>query len=353
MATTMKAVVTTGDGSVALGTVPRPHPSPTQVLVRILAAAQNPPDHMKIGYTLKGVVIGHDFAGCVEAIGSAVPAGLRFVGERVAGFINWGADDETGGSFAEYCVADAHILVSLPDSLSFEDAAGLGLAAFTAAQALWISQPGLPTPSAPAPTPFPILIWAGASAVGQYTIQLAHLSGLHVITTASPHNHALLRALGASEVLDYRDPAVSGTIRALTNNTLAHAVDCISDATTTRQVVDSLGAVGGAISQVLNEPVVNTTGPGLVRAQFSLVYTLLGKAFEHPMRPYAADPAHYAFGKATAVMLTDLLRQGKLKTTPVKLVPNGLEDVAIWLEYMKQGKVSGEKITYRVAEDIL
>ncbi|KAJ7039584.1 chaperonin 10-like protein [Mycena alexandri] len=352
MTTTMKAIVTTGDGSVALGTVPKPQPGPTQVLIRILAAAQNPPDHMKIGYrpTLKGVVIGHDFAGRVEAIGAAVPAGLRYVGERVAGFINGGVDDETGGSFAEYCVADPHILVSLPDSLPFEDAAGLGLAAFTAAQALWISQPGLPTPSAPAPTPFPILIWAGASAVGQYTIQLAHLSGLQVITTASPHNHALLRSLGASEVLDYRDPSVSAKIRALTNNTLAHAVDCISDATTTRQVVDSLGASGGAISLLLNEPV--NTEPGLVRAQFSLVYTLLGKAFEN-LIPYPADPAHYEFGKATAVMLATLLREGKLKTTPVKLVPNGLDDVEVWLEYLKQGKVSGEKITYRVAEDTL
>lgn len=55
--------------------------------------------------------------------------------------------------------------------------------------------------------------------------------------------------------------------------------------------------------------------------------------------PYAADPEHYEFGKRTAALLTRLLADGKLKTTPVKLVPNGLNDVGEWLEYMKQGKV--------------
>lgn len=55
--------------------------------------------------------------------------------------------------------------------------------------------------------------------------------------------------------------------------------------------------------------------------------------------PYAADPKHHEFGKRTAALLTRLLADGKLKTTPVKLVPNGLNDVGEWLEYMKQGKV--------------
>ncbi|KAJ6577394.1 dehydrogenase [Mycena capillaripes] len=345
----MKAVVTIGDGSVALRTVPKPQPGPTQVLIRVLAAAQNPPDHIKMSYRrTEGVIIGHDFAGRVETIGADVSAGLRYVGERVAGFINSGVDEETGGAFAEYCVADAHVLISLPDSLADEDAAGLGLAGLTAAQALWLSQPGLPTPSAPAPTPFPILVWAGATAVGQYTIQLAKLSGLRVVATASPRNHALLTTLGADAVFDYRDPEVVEKIRVYTNSALAHAVDCISDKTTTRQVAECLSQGGGAIALMLNEPV---DAPG-VRARFDLVYTLLGKAFEHPM-PYAAIPEHYEFGKATVLLLSRLLHEGKLKTTPVKLVPNGLNDVQEWLEYMKQGKVSGEKITYRVAEDTI
>jgi len=67
--------------------------------------------------------------------------------------------------------------------------------------------------------------------------------------------------------------------------------------------------------------------------------------------PYAADTEHYEFGKAAAMLLTRLLAEGKLKTTPVKLVPSGLNDVWEWLQYMKTGKVHGEKVTYRVTED--
>ncbi|KAJ7183148.1 hypothetical protein C8R46DRAFT_1344045 [Mycena filopes] len=103
----------------------------------------------------------------------------------------------------------------------------------------------------------------------------------------------------------YRAPEVGATIRssALTRDdalALAHAVDCIADATSTREPVDDDAASRG------------------IRAHLSLVYTLLGRAFEHPMPvPYAADPAHYEFGKATAGMLEGLLREGRLRTTPL------------------------------------
>ena len=41
--------------------------------------------------------------------------------------------------------------------------------------------------------------------MGQWAIQLAHVSGYKVITTASPKNHQLLKDMGASDVYDYRD----------------------------------------------------------------------------------------------------------------------------------------------------
>lgn len=65
-----------------------------------------------------------------------------------------------GGSFAEYCLADAHILIKIPESLSFEDAAGVGMAGLTASQALWQNQ-DLPTPLNPVKEPFPVrTFWA-------------------------------------------------------------------------------------------------------------------------------------------------------------------------------------------------
>lgn len=48
-----------------------------------------------------------------------------------------------------------------------------------------------------------VLIHAGAGGVGTYAIQLAKEADAHVITTASAKNHALLRKIGADEVIDY------------------------------------------------------------------------------------------------------------------------------------------------------
>jgi len=50
---------------------------------------------MKTGMSItrnitKGVGVGHDFAGIVEEIGPDVQNNIRFIGERVAGFIRGG-----------------------------------------------------------------------------------------------------------------------------------------------------------------------------------------------------------------------------------------------------------------------
>lgn len=42
------------------------------------------------------------------------------------------------------------------------------------------------------------------ASVGQFAIQLAHLSGYKVATVASPHNYALVKSLGADVVYDVR-----------------------------------------------------------------------------------------------------------------------------------------------------
>ncbi|KAJ6499495.1 hypothetical protein DFH09DRAFT_884091, partial [Mycena vulgaris] len=118
-----------------------------------------------------------------------------------------------------------------------------------------------------------ILVWAGASTVGQYTVQLAALSGLHVLATASPRHHALLTALGAATMFDSYDPAAAAAIRARNENHLVHAVDCVTRAETVRQVAASLGAGESALALVFDETV---HVPG-VRAWFSIVYVLLGK----------------------------------------------------------------------------
>lgn len=103
------------------------------------------------------------------------------------------------GTFAEYLVAPSDIIFSLPDTMSFEDAAQLGIACYTSCQCLYQTLE-LPTPLEPAQEPADVLIWSGTSSTGQIAIQLAKLSGLRVITTASTGRFDFVKTLGADEV---------------------------------------------------------------------------------------------------------------------------------------------------------
>ncbi|KAF5341527.1 hypothetical protein D9758_012565 [Tetrapyrgos nigripes] len=348
----MIAVVSTGElGKVHLKNTPVPKPGSGQILVKVIAAAQNPSEWMKLTRTATpDVPAGHDFAGIVVGIGPDVPVGLRNVGERVAGFVNGCFSLELGGTFAEYTLADAQVLVTIPEKLSFEDAATIGLAGFTACQTLWQSQ-SLPNPLEPSTTNVPIFVHGGASSVGQIVIQLAKLSGLHVVSTASSRNHQLLRDLGADDVFDYRDPEVSKKVREATNGGLEHVVDCIASAETARLIRECVRENTAHVSSVLDTDVAG----GNIKADFPFVYTLLGKAIvAGPVLPpslaFPPIPEHYELGKKFGSLLSRLLAEEKLKTTPVKLVPNGLADAQYWIEYQQQGKISAEKIVYRIAD---
>ena len=76
-----------------------------------------------------------------------------------------------------------------------------------------------------------LLVWAGSTSVGLFAIHLAAASGVPVVATASPHNHDLLRKIGASEVVDYKDKDVVSHIKkwAQAHGGLSRAFDTISE----------------------------------------------------------------------------------------------------------------------------
>ena len=219
-----------------------------------------------------GGIVGNDFAGVVEELGPDVPEGMWTVGERVAGVV-FGSEfslsriprsycterhttaDKPNGAFSEYVVADAELqVVPIPGNWSFEEAAQLGVAPFTALQCLHETLE-LPSPfEAKSTAEQPqrtILIWGGASAVGQYAIQFAKLGGLRVVTTASSKNFDLVKGLGADEVFDYRDEDVVEKIRVATGNALDIAFDAISEGKTPAQITGAIGDKGGKVAIVL------------------------------------------------------------------------------------------------------
>ncbi|KAF5348206.1 hypothetical protein D9758_014643 [Tetrapyrgos nigripes] len=344
-AKTMTAVLTTGSGGIELRRIAVPQPGPEQVLVKVIVAAQNPTDWKTvINFKRKGNVVGCEFAGVVALVGKNVKAEQVQVGQRVTGCVHGSIKPK--GAFAEYLVAPSHLLIKLPDHLSFEQAAQVTIASTTAYCCLYQTL-SLPLPSdSTTPVTGSLLIWGGNTSVGRLTIQLAKMSGLQrIISTSSPQNFDSLRKLGATDVFDYRDPQAGEKIHLCTNGSLCMAVDCISEGTTPYQVSTALSAAGGTIATV-NPYVSRKNG---IETVLTLVYTMLGDAFEFPIA-YEPDPRQVEIGKRICQMVTVLLADQQIQLGPVKIIPRGLVGVAEGFEFMKRGAVTGEKIVYRIAD---
>ncbi|KAJ7174130.1 chaperonin 10-like protein [Mycena crocata] len=340
---TMKALVTVGDGSFRFQDISTPAFGSHEILVKVHAAAQNPTDWKTLLlHTRPGNILGCDFAGTVVKIGSEVPNGLRSTGERVAGVVHGGISPN--GAFAEYVAVDASLVIAIPDSVTFENAAQLGVACWTVCQSLYQCH-RLPTPLQPAPGPEDILIWSGTSATGQYAIQFAKLAGLRVITTSSRKNIDFVKSLGADEVFDYADSKTPKRISSVTGGALKYAVDCISEGMTPNQVSMSLRREGGTIATLLP---YESKRKG-VKTVFILAYSALGKAVEFPF-PFPASVEHHENAKGYCKLISEMLSKGQIKPVPLRLYAHGLASVQEGMEDMKAGKVHAEKITYRIAD---
>jgi NADPH:quinone reductase-like Zn-dependent oxidoreductase len=167
------------------------------VLVRVHASSVNPAEWYAVtgrpyvarpAMGLRGpkhAIPGADFAGTVEAVGSAV-TDLR-PGDAVFG-------GTSSGAFAEY-VSVRQTVVPKPANLTFEQAAAVPTAAFTALQGL--RDHGQLRPG------HTVLINGASGGVGTFAVQLAKAFGAEVTGVCSTHNLDLVRSLGADRVVDY------------------------------------------------------------------------------------------------------------------------------------------------------
>lgn len=205
----MKAIVVEKFGGpevLKLKDIPEPKPGPGQVLVALKAIGVNPVDtYIRAGtYTRKAELSwtpGTDAAGFVEAVGAGAP---YKPGERV---YVYGA---VGGVYAEKAVVEASRAFPLPDRLSFEQGAAIGVPYATAHRALF--------QSGGARRGETVLIHGASGGVGVATVQLALAAGLIVIGTAGgEEGAAFLKSLGVSYALDHRKPGYLDEILRLTD----------------------------------------------------------------------------------------------------------------------------------------
>jgi len=187
--------------------IARPEPGPGEVLVRVRASGVNPTDHKtRAGTTARPVdefqVPHHDGAGVIEAVGPGVDPAR--VGERV--WLWLAAFGRRWGTAAEWTVVPARHAVRLPEGVSFELGASLGVPALTAHRCLFAD--GLVDGKT-------VLVAGGAGAVGHFAIELAKHAGARVVTTVStPEKAELAAKAGADLVVNYRDADAVDQVRA-------------------------------------------------------------------------------------------------------------------------------------------
>ncbi|RAL15181.1 zinc-binding alcohol dehydrogenase family protein [Aspergillus homomorphus CBS 101889] len=318
------------------------------ILVKTVSVALNPTDWKHVAYLAPpGVLVGCDYAGIVEAVGKN--AGQRFQkGDRVCGFVHGAnAVQPEDGAFAEYIVAIADLQIKIPSTLSFQEAATLGVGITTVGQSLYQSLKMAPptAPLAPGASE-PILIYGGSTATGVLAIQYAKLSGYEVLTTCSPHNFDLVKQLGADVVFDYKDPQSSAAIRKHTQNKLRLVLDTISLEPTAKFCDEALSTDGGEYSSLLPVKIERAN----VNDRFTLGYTAFGEDFNFGNTPFPAKPEDREFAARFWEMSAKLLEERKVKVHRPKVGPAGLKGVLEGLELLKQEKVSGEKLVYNVEE---
>ena len=87
-----------------------------------------------------------------------------------------------------------------------------------------------------------------------------------------------------------------------------------------------------------------------VKDRFTLAYTVIGEGFDFGPNPFPAKPEDKAFAEGFLPIAEKILADGKFKVHPPKVLPGGLKGVLEGLQAMKEGKVSGEKLVYNVAD---
>ncbi len=306
-------------------------PGPRDILVQVRAAGLNPVDFKFRQGKLRAILrpklplaLGNELAGEVIAAGRDVK---RFrTGDRVFARVA----KERAGAFAEQACVDEDDAAHMPRNLDFTAAAAVPLAGLTALQALRDELHVRPGQK--------LFISGGAGGVGTFAIQIAKWLGAHVTTTASKRGEALVRSLGADEVIDYTVQDIS-SVKARFDA----GFDLIGGRTL-EQMFDIMKP-GASIVSVAAVPEPQTAIRDLGgRRALSVIFWLISYGIRSRARR-AGVGYRFLFmhpsGSDLAV-LAELIEQGKLKAIVDRTYP--LAEITEALDYVESGRAKGKVV---------
>lgn len=351
------------------------------LLVKVSVIAINPVDWKYPGYGLAtpDSGVGCDFSGTVIKVGSKV-TGFS-VGDNVFS-VNSAYQlpnkNLLGTAFSEYVFADpvlsfkanlksssasSDAIVSAGPVNTFEAAAAVPLASLTAALSLShhsdnkiiYNADGTITSSVPDAASKYIVIWGGATSVGQYAIQIAKAAGFKVITTSSPKNFDYLKSvLGADEVFDYHDASTSDKINAIVSGgKLVHVFDPVSLPDSWKSSYQLIPEDAGDIKIVSTLPTKEfDVGPikANVKSEQESVFTPSHNRFDLvAAQPNSDGQRQYVNASQFVKAINARIAQGKFLSNPFKIYEKqGVEHAEEAIRSFKDANVSAYKYVVKL-----
>ena len=209
------------------------------------------------------------------------------------------------------------------------------------------------------PTQSRILIWGGSSSVGQYVLQILRYYGYeNVVATASPSNFDIVKDSGANHVVDYKLPAQE--LKNQVENTSGGRVE---------KILDCIGSLEGSVTPISRVAEGNATVAVLLPV-------IIRDATEDVEPHYAMDPEkvvewtpgvevkgvrthfylqdHFMAKHLQPDIMPTLLAEGVVKPNRQKIVEGNtlLERAQKALDMLRRKEVSGERLVWRIAEDV-
>jgi putative PIG3 family NAD(P)H quinone oxidoreductase len=275
----MHAIVTTA-GGLSWQQVPDVDAGPGEVLIEVRAAGVNRADLLQADGKYPpppgaSGILGLEVSGVIAEQGDGITN--LTVGQPVCALL-------AGGGYAEYVAVPARQVMSIPDGVSLEDAAGLPEVACT----VWSN---LVMTGKMAPGEF-LLVHGGAGGIGSHAIQVAKALGASVAATAgSAAKLDLCGALGADVVISHRDEDFVERVRAATDG---RGADLILDLMGAAYLDRNLAALA------LDGRLVIIGMQGGVRAELN-IGTLIGKRLSVIGSALRSRPVEGPHGKGVIV----------------------------------------------------
>ncbi|PNP60030.1 hypothetical protein THARTR1_00054 [Trichoderma harzianum] len=319
-----------------------------EVLVKVVAVAINPIDGKSAELSpTTGATSGCDFAGSVVQLGSNITKALK-LGDRVCACI-FGNNPERldNGAFSEFVAVPADLVLKIPDSMSYQTAATLGVAVATVGMALYNSLK-LPSPLSLKSETKHFLVYGASTTMGTMAIQMAVMSGFSPIAICSPRNYGLVKSIGAVATFDYHSPSCGSEIRDFTNDTLVYALDCIADTASMAICYKAIGSAGGHYLSLDPFPIRCHTRRS-IKPNWISTLTMFNQAVNWQIGyRKEAKPKDRAFGHEWFKTAQELLDNDQIRPHPFREMTGGLDSIVDGIAQVRKSEVSAVKLVYTI-----